>query len=784
MTSLDSTPTADRSQDAPSPPRDRGAQSRTRRFGIWIAEHRRAVLLAWLVTIVGALVLAPVFVRSLGTPSYKVGGSGSARADDLIARHLGDVGSQNAIVFSSQSTQVGQPAFDDVITHVLQTVHAHPGVSDIVSPLGPGGAGQVSADKHSAFAIVGLPGSGTQQAKRAKELQALLTDASHGRPVTAALTGFVPLNNDLVIVENHDLETAELIGVPIALLVLLVALGSVTSAILPLLSAGLGVLITYGLLGALTPVTHFDSLVPSLISMIGIGVGIDYAMFLVSRFREELGRGVDVSTATGTTLATVGRTVMASAVVVMTSLGALVVVRSHLFREVAIGAALAVFGAVLVAVTLLPAILAMLGQRLAWGSLPRRLQPAEVTGREADEGFWGHWARTLMRRRVVSSLIVIAVLLAAAAPLLGMHLGINFGVAAVSDTPSGRALATLTKDFDPGLVSPTQVVVAKPAGALDAAELMHIAILADAIQHDSAVGSVVSLNSLGASIPGMADVTYEPAVLRRLRADPTLGPLMAPIYARDGSATVIEVAPKAAIDSPRAGNLVKRIRNELIPVTMDGTGLEARVGGVSALTVDFSHEMNRSVPIVLGIVLSISLLFLLVVFRSVLLATKAVVMNLLATGAAFGLLVIVFQHGVGQGVLGFISPGYIQTYLPIMVFVLLFGLSMDYEVFLVRRIQESWIATGDNARAVAEGLEHTARPISAAAAIMVAVFGSFLTVGVLEIKQFGFGLAVAIAIDATLIRLVLVPAVMDIAGRWNWWVPDWLARRLPRVDLD
>jgi RND superfamily putative drug exporter len=338
---------------------------------------------------------------------------------------------------------------------------------------------------------------------------------------------------------------------------------------------------------------------------------------------------------------------------------------------------------------------------------------------------------------VPAASVIGVVLILAATPLLGLRTGVDFGISSLSGTPSGKGERVLARSFGAGTLAPIEIVISRPgdSGALSRADEARVARLARELaptEHN-----------------GIASVAV--------------------IEGRD--AELLTVAPTTAIDSYDSERLVRRIRATLIPPIRAGGGPDVAVGGATAKIVDLSNETTAKVPLVLGLVLALSLLFLMAVFRSIVLPIKAIIMNLLATGATVGIVILIFQDGHGETLLGFTSVGFIQVYLPLSIFALLFGLSMDYEVFLIRRMRETWLATHDNELAVATGVEHTARPISAAAAIMVAVFGSFATANVLELKQFGLGLALAIAIDATLIRLVLVPALMRLMGARNWWLP-------------
>jgi RND superfamily putative drug exporter len=353
----------------------------------------------------------------------------------------------------------------------------------------------------------------------------------------------------------------------------------------------------------------------------------------------------------------------------------------------------------------------------------------------------------MMRRPIPAAIVAAGILILAAIPVTGLRYGINLGVLSVSSTPSGKGESVLARSFSPGAVAPIQIVIAGGAKG----------------DHNRS------------AVAGAATLTHE------LEADRHVTGVA---ERRSGYGVLLTVVSSARIDSPTTVALVRHIRTALArPIQADG-GPTVLVGGATAITVDFSAQMRSSLPLVVGLILGMSLLFLLVAFRSIVLPLKAVLMNLLVTCAALGLVVLIFQQGHGEHLLGFTSTGFIQAYVPLGMFALLFGLSMDYEIFLIRRVREEWRRTHDNRLAVATGIEHTARPISAAAAIMVVVFASFLSANLLELKQIGFALAVAIALDASLVRLILVPATMRLLGSRNWWLPAPLERVLPEVELD
>ncbi len=726
-----------------------------------MARHRRAVIFAWAIVLLLCASLSSTLKQVLSAPDYSVENSQSSQVEHMLARRFPGAGSeQDALVFYSRSLRATDPEFRAVVAKVLRVVSREAGVASVLGPYGGHGAPVViSAGGHAAVGRVALDGSGRERFKSAGDVQTAIALAS-GHRVQAWLTGFSSIAKDIAQVESADSERAEAIGVPVALLVLLLAFGAFAAAVVPLLLAGASLLLTYGVIAVLARLLTFDVFLLTIVTMIGVGIGIDYSLFIVSRFREELARLPEsprrerrrIAEAVGAAIATSGRTILYSGVIVGLSLTSLLVVRAPIFREFVVGAFATVICALVAALTLLPALLAQIGPRINAGSLPERLRPPQVRpGATAGNSGWARWALAMMRRPVVAAGIVSILLIASTTPVFGIKYGINLAFSSLSGTPSGEGSQVLARSFSPGMAGPVNVVVVDQSPTGSPHSKLVVAdrgarTLARRLHHDRRVASV--------------------------------------LLSRSTAGVLLTVIPTVAVDSPTASALVSYLRTDLAPAVSARGGPTVLVGGWTAQSLDASDEASRKLPLVMAITLGLALIFLLIVFRSVVLPVKAVLMNLLATGATLGLVVLIFQDGHGEGLLSFTSPGFVQAFLPMSMFVLLFGLSMDYEVFLIRRMQETWRQTGDNRLAVVAGVEHTARSISAAAAIMVAVFGSFVTANILELKQFGFALAGAIAIDATLIRLVLVPALMCLLGERNWWLPARLGRLLPRVEID
>jgi RND superfamily putative drug exporter len=726
------------------------------RWGVAIARRRRLVLLAGVVVLVCSVLLYPRLEAALNAPEYGVKGTDSSRVEALLEKRFPGVGSEDdGLVFYSAHRLASGSAFHQVVASVLAVVARQPGVRNVLSPYASNSVGQISSDEHAAVAAITLGGSTHQRFVRARTMQSAVgRQARDG--IDVWLTGFSPIARDLSDVERTDTERAEAIGVPVALVILLFALGTAVAAMAPLLMAGAGLALTYGVLALLTGLFHFDNLLLAVVTMIGVGIGIDYGLFIVSRFREELARSAAapdagerdrVAAAVGTALATSGRTILFSGAIVALALASLLVVDSPIFREVAVGSVVVVACMLLVAMTLLPALLAQLGAGINRGALPARLHPADSRPQTGQErGGWAKWALLMMRRPIPAAIVAAGILILAAIPVTGLRYGINLGVLSVSSTASGKGESVLARSFSPGAVAPLQIVLTSADGSRDRAVTAGAAKLTQELEGDRHVTGVAERSS--------------------------------------AYGVLLTVVSAARIDSPATVALVQHIRRDLAPPIHAHGGPTVLVGGATAITVDFSAQMRSSLPLVVGLILGMSLLFLLVAFRSIVLPFKAVLMNLLVTCAALGLVVLIFQQGHGERLLGFTSTGFIQAYVPLGMFALLFGLSMDYEIFLIRRVREEWRRTHDNRLAVATGIEHTARPISAAAAIMVVVFASFLSANLLELKQIGFALAAAIALDASLVRLILVPATMRLLGSRNWWLPAPLERALPEVELD
>ncbi len=775
-------------QAPPRPPR----ASFPTRWGTWVARHRWHVLVGWGVLVVVAALAYPHLDSSLSASDYSATGSDSAKVAHTLATDFTAAGGeQDVVVFDSDTSTIKDAAYQQTVNKVNAALKNEKDVVAVLGPTDPGAQGQVSADGRAALTSLGLSGNDRERGALAEHLQHVVSTTAGSGAVKAYLTGYSPTANDLTAVETSDTERAESIGIPIALIVLLFALAAVVAGLIPLGAALVALMATYGVLSLLITFTPFDAFLLSIVTMIGVGISIDYSLFITTRFREELakghreGRDDAVTNAVGVAMATSGRTVLFSGTIVAISLFSLYVVSSPIFHGMAWGAVLVVVCTLFTAWTMLPALLAALGDHVNTWQLPKRFRPAEESAEDqrARPSGWARWAHTVLRHPWLA-IPALALLVLFALPTFGIKLGIDLGISSISNTPSGKGEIVLANSFSPGVLSPIQILAThQGSGSLSANDLTTIDNLTTSLAKDPRVAAAYSISTALKETGGQ----LTPQALTTFAQDPSTKTVAAQMVntANGSNRTVITVISKDAIDSTNATNLVNGLRTDTIPAYTAKAGPEMLVGGATAQFSDLADETWSKLPVVMAMVLSLSFLYLLIVFRSVLIPVKAVLMNLLATGAAFGLTTWVFQGDHLSGVFNFTSVGYVQVYLPIFVFALLFGLSMDYEVFLMSRMREEWDRTHDNDEAVAAGIAHTGRAITAAALIMAAVFGCFLVADVLELKEFGWALAVAVVLDATLVRLLLVPAIMKVmGGKANWWLPRWLDRILPKVHLD
>jgi RND superfamily putative drug exporter len=728
------------------------------------------VLAAWLVMFLAAMPLLAKLTGRLSQGGFEVPGS---QSDEVRKALETDFGGQftltDLLVMNSDRLAADDPEFRGTFEQIRDALAAGPGVAAVSDPYAsPERA--ISSDGHTLTAVVGLSDDQDQALQHADELNEVVAKASTGFPGTALLTGSPVFYASFSETTTHDLERAERIALPISLLILILAFGSLVAAGMPLALALLSLAISFGIISAIAATTTVSIFTQNVASMIGIGVGIDYSLFILNRYREGLRQGVPVPPAIARAMATSGKAVFVSALTVVVALSGTQLVNLAAFRSMGYGAMIAVALACAAALTLLPALLGFVGTKINALSFRR--------GKVEDSRLWHRWATAIMRRPWPALIGCVLVLGLLAFPTLHLRLGSSGPSILPADAGPRVAAAITAEAFGEGQVAPVQVVVTDPRGVISPERVQTLIDLASAIGADSEVARVDSVLS---AVPQGAPPISSAALSELLRSA-ELAPAVDPLVSADGTKTLLSVVTRHGAQTDEAADFVVRLRRQVPSLLQNGA--TAAVGGDPGLNVDINHEMSSKLFPVVGLVLVLSFLVLLLFLRSVLLPLKAIVMNTASVLAAYGLLVFIFQDGHFEGLLGFESNDIVDSFIPLFLFCILFGLSMDYEVFLLARIREEYLRTGDNTEAVGWGLEHTARIITSAAAVMVTVFGAFAFASLLPIKEIGFGLAAAVFLDATIIRIVLVPATMRLMGKWNWWLPGWLDRLLPRVSLE
>jgi RND superfamily putative drug exporter len=707
---------------------NRGAVARVAR---WAAEHRRAVVLGWIATLVVTLGLS----SALGTKysnNFSLGGTDSQRATDLLKRDFpAQAGDQDTIVLHARHGSVTDPSVRARVQPVLAKIERLPHVTGVTSPFERGGEDAISRDHRIAFATVTFD-------KRANDLD----KADTKRVISAAETARSPAlqvelgGQAIQQAQEVSLGFVTVVGLAAAIIVLLITFGSALAMGLPIITALLGLGTGIALLGMASHLVDMADFSTELATMIGLGVGIDYALFIVTRFREEHRKGANAREAVVASMDSAGRAVLFAGTTVIIALLGMFALGVNFLYGVAIGAAIAVALVMLASLTVLPALLSRFGERLA---RPRRAARAASGG-----GFWRRWAGLVERRPWPAAIAGVAIMLVLAAPALSMHMGTaDQGNDPTSNT-TRRAYDLLAEGFGKGFNGPLLVVAQLPRQG-DGAAL-------DRIEQ--------SLRTT----PGVASVA--PA-----RVSPA------------GETATFSVYPRTSPQDTKTNDLVKSLRDDRLPAVERATNTTLLVGGATATSIDFSQVLANKLPLFIAIVVGLSALLLLVVFRSLVIPVQGALMNLLSIGASLGVTVAVFQQGWLANVLG-VQAGPIEPWLPVMLFAIVFGLSMDYEVFLVSRIHEEWTRRRNANDAVREGLALTGRVITAAATIMICVFLSFVLGDDRAIKLFGFSLAVAVFLDAFVVRSLLLPAVLHLLGRRTWALPEWLDKRLPSIAIE
>jgi RND superfamily putative drug exporter len=707
-----------------------------RSFATWITGHRKTVIFSW----IAALILIGGISGSVGahfSEEFKLPASDSKEAFDLLESKFPAQSGETALIVYKAEGGVEAPAVKPKMEKVFAEIEGFPHVSEVASPYAKGGAGAVSDDGKIAYATIqfDVPNNKLDKEKT-REIIALAKGAA-GPDLNVQMGG-----NPVQEAEQEEGDSSFLIGLLAAMVVLLLTFGSVVAMGLPIITAlfALGVGISLVVLG--THVFNTANFAPVLAAMIGLGVGIDYALFILTRFRNGLDEGLEKRAAAIKAVDTAGRAVLFAGLTVIISLLGMFLLGLNFLYGVAMAAALAVLFTMIAALTLLPALLTIAGN---W--VNRLRIPGLGSGaRSIDENsWWFRWSRRIQRRPLLAALLSGGFLLLLCVPTLSLRLGTNDAGTEPPSKTTRQAYDLLAEGFGPGFNGPFVMVAALPGKGED----QGLVRLKKQLEGEEGVAATTAISLNPAENTG-----------------------------------VFQVYPTTSPQSEATTDLLDHIRGTVIPPIEESTGAQLHVGGVNAIFEDFGEAIAEKLPLFIGVVVLLSALLLMAVFRSIVVPLKAIVMNLLSIGAAFGVVVAVFQWGWGASLIGVDNTGPIISFFPIFLFAIVFGLSMDYEVFLMSRIHEEWEHRRDPTEAVTRGLALTGRVITAAAVIMVTVFASFMLGEERIIKLFGLGLSIAVLLDAVVIRTVLVPALMQLFGRRAWWFPDWLGKLLPRLHVE
>jgi RND superfamily putative drug exporter len=687
----------------------------TRRLALAAARHPWRAVGIWIAALLVAVALIVGFLGdALTGEAEQLNNPESQQAYDIIDKRLppSPQFTSDVVLIRSDSATVDQPAFRRKVDAVQDALRETPGVRYV--------ADEPTAQTRSAVVLeVGLEDE--EAGKNVSDLVEGVGDATFNVEATGEWT----VENDFQTLSQEDLQKGELqFGLPAALIVLLLVFGSVIAGLVPVVLALVAIMAALGLTAFLGIFFDLSIFTVNMLTGMGLALGIDYSLFVVSRFREERSNGLEKLDAIGATGTTASRAVLFSGFAFVIAMFGLLIIPNTIFRSLAAGAILVGITSVLAALTLLPAVLSLLGDRVNLLRIPLIGRSAE-RGTGAEGRFWGGIVRGVMRRPAISLVLSTALLLLLALPVLDYTTG-EAGIRTLPDRfPSKQGFNALQQEFGVGTTDTVQVVIDGPARA----------------------GEVRSL-------------------ALRMRRNPALRNVEMHNYG-NGFA-LIEAVPAGDSRDERALDTVRQLRREQLP------GARVLVTGETAESLDYRQLTNRWLPILITFVLTLSFILLTIAFRSIVVAAKAIVLNLLSVGAAYGVLVLVFEKGVGNELFGFQQVDFIEAWVPLFLFAVLFGLSMDYHVFLLSRIRERYLQTGDNDAAVAHGIGSTARLITGAALIIIAVFGGFAVGDLVMFQQMGFGVAVSLLIDATIIRSVLLPAAMKLLGDWNWYLPKWL----------
>jgi uncharacterized membrane protein YdfJ with MMPL/SSD domain len=708
------------------------------RAGRWSARHRKTAILGWLAFVIVAIVLG----GAMGTKTQTDADTGvgdSGRADRAVDKSFPKAADESALV-QSRTMTASDPAFRSAVADVQGRLSRVDGVRAVESPYRSDAA--ISKNRRSVLVNFKIPGDTDAADKKVDGALAAVAAAQKAHP-GLRIEEFGDASADKAISKSFedDFKTAEVTSLPLTLVILVIAFGALVAAGVPLLLALSAVGATIGLIGPISHIVPVDESISSVILLIGLAVGVDYSMFYLRREREERARGRSEDAALQAAAATSGRAVLVSGLTVMIAMSGMYLAGQATFQSFATGTILVVAIAVIGSLTVLPALLSKLGDRVDKGRIPFLARLKSANG---ESRVWNAVLDRVLRRPLVSALVSTALLVALAVPTLGIHTALP-------------GVDTLPRDLKV-MQTYDRIQAAFPGKNIPATVVLH--------------GTDVRTPQVKAAVAKLQGEVDRSPVLEG-KVTTSVSP--------DGQVAKVDVPIAGDGTNAPSERALHELRDRAVPSAFGGIqGMTADVSGMTASTADFNSVLGSHVPLVFAFVLGAAFLLLLFTFRSIVIPFKAIVLNLLSVGAAYGVLVLVFQHGWGQGLLGFDSTGAITSWLPLFLFVVLFGLSMDYHVFILSRVREAYDGGMTTNQAVARGIKSTAGVVTSAAVVMIGVFSVFGTLSAIEFKQMGVGLAAAILIDATVIRGVLLPATMTLLGDWNWYLPRWL-EWLPRV---
>ncbi|HEY6144813.1 MAG TPA: MMPL family transporter [Solirubrobacterales bacterium] len=704
----------------------------------WSAAHRKIAIFGWIAFVIASVVVGGA-VGTKQLTNAEAGAGESGRAEMALDGATPTPTDEMVMVQGDDGLEAGDPAFDAAVDEATRKLAALPSVTELSSPAE--GGGQVSADGRTALVEFQIPGDADQAEERVDASLAATAAVQAANPdVRVEQFGGASAGKALEEVFSEDLSKAETTSLPITLLILLLAFGALVAALVPLLIGFSSVVATVSLLALPSQLVPMDQNVASVVVLVGLAVGIDYSLFYMRREREERRAGRSESAALEAAAATSGRAVLVSGLTVIAAMAGMLISGSPTFTSFAVGTMTVVAVAMFASISVLPAVLSKLGDKVEKGRVPFL---ARLRRRRAGRSVWAAVVERVMRRPALSLALSAGFLVALAIPALSMQTVVSGADDLPRDIPVVQTYDRITDAF-PGEAAGATVVVE-----------------ADDVTSGP---TAAAIDDFAASA----------------EADPQVSGKVEVETSRDGTVAAVQVPTVGSGSDAPATRAMEDIREQLVPAAFAGTGAEVNVGGAAAESKDFGDLLAQRLPLVIAFVLGLAFLLMLVTFRSIVVPIKAILLNLLSVGAAYGVLVLVFQNGLGESLLGFHSNGGVSSWLPMFLFVILFGLSMDYHVLILSRVREYVDRGMATDEAVQRGITATAGTVTSAAVVMVAVFSVFATLSILDMKEMGVGLAVAVLIDATIVRAIMLPAAMKLLGERNWYLPSFLSW-LPRL---